>query len=356
MVSPVWAAPLMPSKPVPTATANAITLTNATRRYGDRIAVSGANLSLKAGRITALLGPSGSGKSTILRMIAGLEPLDEGSLHAGDQLLADAKTQTPPEQRDIGLVFQDYALFPHLSIIDNVAFGLKGSKAERHRIARDWLAQVRLADRADAWPHMLSGGEQQRVALVRALARQPRAILLDEPFSGLDRHLKSEVRRSLIDTLRASGTAVLVVTHDAEEALMMADDLVLMDGGQILQSDTPEACYNRPASLAAARLLGETEVLDAVIKNGTATTAFGAMATSLPDGPAHLMARPESLILTPANDGAEITTLSFGGTFTEVTLTSGPATLRARPPRADLKPGTCVQVTFDPHTTQVYPA
>jgi len=339
-----------------TQTAPAIHLSNASRRYGQRLAVDQASLSLYPGRITALLGPSGSGKSTILRMIAGLEPLDSGTLHAGQDLLADAQHMTPPEQRDLGLVFQDYALFPHLSLIDNVAFGLKGKKAERHRIARDWLAQVRLADRTDSWPHMLSGGEQQRVALVRALARQPRAILLDEPFSGLDRHLKSEVRRSLIDTLRASGTAVLVVTHDAEEALMMADELVLMAAGQILQSGTPETCYRQPVSLAAARLLGETEVLDAMVKNGLATTAFGTMACDLADGPAHLMARPESLTLTPASKGAEITALAFGGTFTEVTLASGPTALRARTPRTDLKLGTCVQVAFDPHTTQIYPA
>ena len=339
-----------------TQTPAVITLSNATRRYGPRVAVKDASLTLRAGQITALLGPSGSGKSTILRMIAGLEPLDEGTLHAGDQPLADARASIPPEHRDIGLVFQDYALFPHLSVADNVAFGLKGTGAERRRIALEWLAQVRLADRADAWPHMLSGGEQQRVALVRALARKPRAILLDEPFSGLDRHLKSQVRHSLIDTLRASGTSVLIVTHDAEEALMMADELVLMDQGRILQSGTPQACYRQPASLAAARLLGEAEVLPATVRDGLATTPFGPHPCDLPDGPAWLMARPESLDLVPDPDGTPITALAFGGSFTEVTLQSGSDILRVRTTGSDLQAGDRARVRFSPATTAVYPA
>ncbi|MEG1453015.1 ABC transporter ATP-binding protein, partial [Brevundimonas sp.] len=290
-------------------------LSNARRSYNGRVAVSDASLTLKAGRITALLGPSGSGKSTILRMIAGLEPLDGGSLHAGETLLADTRSSVPPEHRDIGLVFQDYALFPHLSVADNVAFGLKGSKKDRRAQAIEWLAHVKLADRADSWPHMLSGGEQQRVALVRALARKPRAILLDEPFSGLDRHLKSEVRRSLIDTLRASGTAVLIVTHDAEEALMMADDLVLMDKGVILQTGSPQDCYQRPSSIAAARLLGEAEVLKARIKDGIATTAFGSSPCDLVNGEGWLMARPETIQVMAAVEGSVVTNIVFGGTF-----------------------------------------
>lgn len=333
-----------------------ITLSNASRRYGARVAVKDASLSLKAGRITALLGPSGSGKSTILRMIAGLEPLDSGTLHAGSQLLADARSSVPPEHRDIGLVFQDYALFPHLSIIDNVAFGLKGSRKDRREQALGWLEQVKLADRAESWPHMLSGGEQQRVALVRALARKPRAILLDEPFSGLDRHLKSEVRHSLIDTLRASGTAVLIVTHDAEEALMMADELVLMDKGEILQSGTPQDCYTRPASIAAARLLGETEILKANVRSGVAATAFGTLPCDLPDGDAWLMARPEAIHISASCEGSRISDVAFGGSFSEVTLKSADETLRVRTHSTALKSGDLASVRFDPETTRLYPA
>ncbi|MEG2497950.1 ABC transporter ATP-binding protein, partial [Brevundimonas sp.] len=316
-----------------------IRLSNARRSYNGRVAVSDASLTLKAGRITALLGPSGSGKSTILRMIAGLEPLDGGSLHAGETLLADTRSSVPPEHRDIGLVFQDYALFPHLSVADNVAFGLKGSKKDRRAQAIEWLAHVKLADRADSWPHMLSGGEQQRVALVRALARKPRAILLDEPFSGLDRHLKSEVRRSLIDTLRASGTTVLIVTHDAEEALMMADDLVLMDKGVILQAGSPQDCYKHPSSISAARLLGEAEVLKARIQNGSATTAFGSIPCNLADGTGWLMARPETIHTSPAREGAKVTAIAFGGTFCELTLEKDGQSLRLRTPATTLKVG-----------------
>jgi len=331
-----------------------ITLSNVRRDYHGRVAVKGASLSLKPGRITALLGPSGSGKSTILRMIAGLEPLDGGTIHAGDTLLADDRHSIPPERRDIGLVFQDYALFPHLSIADNVAFGLKGSRQSRRGQALQWLAQVRLADRADSWPHMLSGGEQQRVALVRALARKPRAILLDEPFSGLDRHLKSEVRSSLIDTLRATGTAVLVVTHDAEEALMMADELVLMDKGEILQSGTPQDCYTRPASIAAARLLGETEVLGCTVTSGTASTAFGEIPCDLPDGVAWLMTRPESVHVSAACDGGTVRSVTFGGTFHEIVLEKDGNTLRIRTPSTALKVGDIATIRFDPATTHVY--
>lgn len=346
----------MPSNPAVTDNAAVITLSNASRIYGQRVAVNDASLSLHAGRITALLGPSGSGKSTILRMIAGLEPLDGGTLHAGTDLLADTKGSVPPEQRDIGLVFQDYALFPHLSVADNVAFGLKGSKKERRAKAVEWLAEVKLADRADNWPHMLSGGEQQRVALVRALAREPKAILLDEPFSGLDRHLKSEVRQSLIDTLRASGTAVLIVTHDAEEALMMADDLVLMDKGRILQSGSPQNCYTAPVSVAAARLLGEAEILKATVHNGIATTAFGSLPCNLPDGEARLMARPETIHVSPSCDGQRVVSVAFGGSFTELTLKSGDETLHIRSHASALKAGNLASVRFDPDTTRVYSA
>lgn len=329
-------------------------LSNARRSYNGRVAVSDTSLALSAGRITALLGPSGSGKSTILRMIAGLEPLDGGTLHADDILLADQHSSVPPEHRDIGLVFQDYALFPHLTVADNVAFGLKGSKKDRRAQALEWLANVKLADRADSWPHMLSGGEQQRVALVRALARKPRAILLDEPFSGLDRHLKSEVRRSLIDTLRASGTAVLIVTHDAEEALMMADDLVLMDKGIILQSGSPQDCYRHPSSIAAARLLGEAEVLKARITDGIATTVFGSIPCDLADGEGWLMARPESIHASPAREGAKVTAIAFGGTFSELTLEKGGQSLRLRTPFTALKIGDVASVRFDEATTSVY--
>jgi len=235
-----------------------LTVEGVSRAYGQRRAVIEASLTLEAGKITCLLGPSGSGKSTLLRLIAGLEPVDAGVIRAGDEVLSRPGHTTAPERRGTGLVFQDYALFPHLTVLDNVRFGLTAlPRGEQRARAMAALDRVGLADRARDWPHALSGGEQQRVALARSLVREPAAILLDEPFSGLDAHLKAGVRDELTAALRAAGAAVLIVTHDPGEAMMMADRLVLMDGGRVIQSGEPADCHDRPASVAAARLLGE---------------------------------------------------------------------------------------------------
>lgn len=335
-----------------------LTVRGATRRFGGRVAVDDVDLELRAGRITALLGASGSGKSTLLRMIAGLEPLDAGSIRSGDRLLADAAFSVPPEARGVGLVFQDYALFPHLSVVDNVAFGLKDKpKAERRRLALEWLDTVHLADRAEAWPHMLSGGEQQRVALVRALARQPHTVLLDEPFSGLDRHLKAEVRETLMGALRAASAAVLMVTHDAEEALLMADDLALMDRGRILQTGRPDEAYLQPVSIAAARLLGEAQLLPAVIRSGTAVTAFGAIpAPGAPDGPASAMIRIGDARISAEGAPATVAGLAFGGPFTEITVQADNQTLRLRATGAPPALGGTVGVVLDAARVRFYPA
>lgn len=335
----------------------ALTVRGATRRFGARLAVDRVDLDLRAGRITALLGPSGCGKSTLLRMIAGLEPMDAGAIHAEGRLLADAAHSTPPEARGVGLVFQDYALFPHLNVADNVAFGLKDRpRAERRRTALEWLDTVHMADRADAWPHMLSGGEQQRVALVRALARRPHTVLLDEPFSGLDRHLKSEVRQTLISALRAADAAVLMVTHDAEEALLMADDLALMDKGRILQTGAPVEAYLQPVSPAAARLLGEVELLSAEVRAGVAMTAFGPLpAPDAPDGSAWVMIRPGDAVVGTEGAPATVGAIAFGGPFTEVKLLAGGQTLRLRTTGPVPSIGEAIRVTLDPARARFYP-
>ncbi len=320
-----------------------------TRRYGSKTAVEAADLDLRAGRITCLLGPSGSGKSTLLRLIAGLEPVDAGEVRAGERLLSAPGRTVPPEARDVGLVFQDYALFPHLSAIDNVMFGLSDlPRAERRERALAALQDVKLADRARAWPHALSGGEQQRVALARTLVRRPHTVLLDEPFSGLDAHLKSEVREGLLDTLKAAGAAVLLVTHDAAEALMMADDLVLMDEGRVIQSGDPQACWARPASTAAARLLGEVNSLPARVTGGVAVTALGSTpAPGLPDGPAVLLIRPNDL--TPGAEGLEtvVETTRFGGHFSEVGARLGDERVHIHVPGVIARPGDVVRIQAD---------
>ena len=326
-----------------------ITVRGVTRRYGQKAAVEGADLDLRAGRITCLLGPSGSGKSTLLRLIAGLEPVDAGDIRAGERVLSAPGRTVPPESRDVGLVFQDYALFPHLSVRDNVMFGLGNlPAAERKARAMAALTEVRMADRAKSWPHSLSGGEQQRVALARTLVRRPHTVLLDEPFSGLDAHLKSEVREGLLATLKAAGAAVLLVTHDAGEALMMADDLVLMDGGRVIQSGDPQACWARPASTAAARLLGEVNRLPAVVTAGVATSPLGALpAPGLPDGPAALLIRPQDL--TPGAEGLEtkVETTRFGGHFSEVGARLGNDMVHLHVPGVIARPGDVVRIQAD---------
>jgi iron(III) transport system ATP-binding protein len=273
-----------------------------------RPAVDGVELTLTCGRVTALLGPSGSGKSTLLRAIAGLEPLDAGEIRFENHLWSAPGLHKPPEDRRCGVVFQDYALFPHLTALDNVAFGLReGTKDQRRQTAIARLEAVELADRAKAYPHELSGGEQQRVALARALAIKPDVMLLDEPFSGLDRRLRSELRGATADVLRQSEAATLIVTHDAEEALELADSIALMNEGRIIQTGAPDTLYMKPNSLTAARLLGDVGVFEADIHDGAAHTVLGAYpAQEFTDGDtALLLVRPEGVKLGRADaDGA----------------------------------------------------
>jgi iron(III) transport system ATP-binding protein len=211
-----------------------------------------------------------------LRAVAGLEQLDSGDIRFGDAVWSAPGTHVPPEQRKVGLVFQDYALFPHMNALDNVAFGLTG--AERKAQAMEQLEAAELGDKARKFPHELSGGEQQRVALARALAPKPQVMLLDEPFSGLDRRLRSAVRARTVAALKRAGAAALIVTHDAEEALDVADTLALMLDGVIVQTGTPEDVWFKPVSAAAARLLGDANILSGQVEAGRVETPFGALA------------------------------------------------------------------------------
>jgi iron(III) transport system ATP-binding protein len=332
---------------------SAIEVKGARRIYGKKAAVDGASLNVEAGRLTCLLGPSGCGKSTLLRLIAGLEPLEGGEIIAEGRVVSGPRVHVAPEERQIGFVFQDYALFPHLTVEQNVAFGLTNlPRAQRHARALAELERVRLADRATAWPNALSGGEQQRVALARALARNPHAILLDEPFSGLDGRLKAEVRDAALEALRDAGAASLIVTHDAEEALMMADDLALMQAGRILQTGAPRECYLRPASMAAARLLGEANELPVTkLDGGMACTAFGAV----PGSGAVVMARPEALVLGGEGARAKVTAARFAGGYVMLTLFADAETATARVPVTGApKVGDEVRVSLDPAFCAVF--
>lgn len=328
----------------------ALVVEDARRLYGAKAAVDGASLTLAAGRIHCLLGPSGCGKSTLLRLIAGLEPLDGGRIVAGPRTLSGAGVHLPPEARDVGFVFQDYALFPHLTAGENVGFGLRrASAADRRAAALTQLERVRLAERFGSYPQQLSGGEQQRVALARALARRPAAVLLDEPFSGLDGQLKGEVRDVTLAALRSAGASALLVTHDAEEALLMADDLSLMSAGRVLQSGAPREVYGRPVSLAAARLLGEADAWPVQVVSGRADTPFGPVsAAGLPDGPGLAIARPEAPRPDPSGVEVRVTESRFAGHTTVVTLERAGVLAHARwHPAEAPEAGTVTRVRLD---------
>ncbi|EPX80433.1 ABC transporter ATP-binding protein [Salipiger mucosus] len=255
------------------------------RRFDGRAVVDHVSLTIAPGNVTCLLGPSGCGKSTTLRMIAGVEMQDEGTIHVDGNLVCDTVFRIPPERRNIGLMFQDFALFPHLSVGDNVAFGLKGDRAAKRKRAGALLERVGLSHFIDEFPHQLSGGEQQRVALARALAPQPRIMLMDEPFSGLDNRLRDGIRDETLALLKEEGASVLLVTHEPEEAMRMADEIALMRDGQIVQRGAPYNIYNAPADKAAVAFFSDVNVLRGKVEGALTDTPFGVfLAPGVPDG------------------------------------------------------------------------
>lgn len=275
--------------------------------YGSLQALQEISLTVAAGEVVSLLGPSGCGKTTMLRLVAGLERLQTGAIHLAGKLVADAHRSLPPEQRTIGMVFQDYALFPHLNVAENVRFGLRGlADGEQKRRAADALERVDMLTHADNFPHQLSGGQQQRVALARALAPQPRLMLMDEPFSGLDARLRDVVRERTLRILQDAGAAVLMVTHDPEEAMFMSSRIALMRSGRLVQFDQPEALYFRPADSFVARFFGEINLLPVHGTGREVMTPFGML--PLPTAltgilSLNLMIRPEGMDIVPVAEG-----------------------------------------------------
>lgn len=255
------------------------------RRYGGRAVVDDVSLTVRAGQVTCLLGPSGCGKSTILRLIAGVEMQDSGEIHVDGKLVCDTRTHVPPERRSIGLMFQDFALFPHLSVADNVAFGLKGTREAKRARVVELLERVDLMRFIDGFPHQLSGGEQQRVALTRALAPRPSIMLMDEPFSGLDNRLRDGIRDETLSLLKEENAAVLLVTHDPEEAMRMADEIALMRGGRIVQTGAPYHVFTRPVDRPVVAFFSDTNILQAQVNGALADTVFGQfLAPGVADG------------------------------------------------------------------------
>lgn len=245
------------------------------RRFSGRAVVDDVSLAIAPGQVMCLLGPSGCGKSTTLRMIAGVETQDSGEIFVDGERVSGPNLRTPPEHRGIGLIFQDFALFPHLTVAANVAYGLRGSKVAAAARAGEMLERVRMSQHADAYPHTLSGGEQQRVALARALAPSPRVMLMDEPFSGLDNRLRDGIRDETLAILKEEGTAVLLVTHEPEEAMRMSDDIALMRQGRIVQQGAAYNVYTRPADKAAMAFFSDINVMTAVVQGALAETPFG---------------------------------------------------------------------------------
>ena len=272
-----------------------------TKRYGSVAALNTVNLTVAGGSRTAVVGPSGSGKTTLLRILAGFEAPDAGRVVLDGEILADGADAIPAHRRGVGIVMQDGALFPHLSIADNIGFGLERSAADRRDRIVSLMRMVEL-DTAmlDRRPDALSGGQQQRVALARALARRPRLMLLDEPFSALDTRLRAATRKKVAQLLKAEGITTILVTHDHAEALSFADQVAVMGGGRLLQAGTPQQLYLRPDSPVIAEFLGDVVMLPAVIANGYAECALGRIIVTDQKrcGPANIMLRPEQISLT----------------------------------------------------------
>ena len=270
-------------------------LRHVTRRLDGRAVVDDVSLGVARGQLTCLLGPSGCGKSTTLRMVAGVERQDKGEILVDGQVISDSQKSLAPEHRHIGLMFQDFALFPHLRVSENVAFGLSGDKAAARTRVGELLERVGLTQFYNAYPHELSGGEQQRVALARALAPRPSIMLMDEPFSGLDNRLRDGIRDDTLRVLRDEGTAVLLVTHEPEEAMRMADRIALMRAGGIVQDGTPYELYSRPVDRNAVAFFSDINVVAGKVSDGQVDTAFGRFdAPGIEDGAsAEVVIRPQ---------------------------------------------------------------
>ncbi|MGY1836134.1 ABC transporter ATP-binding protein [Blastococcus sp. SYSU DS0510] len=306
---------------------SSLTVTGLTKAFGATPVLAGVDLHVPAGGFTALLGPSGCGKTTLLRLVAGFDDPDRGTVALDDRTVAGAGRGVPARQRGIGFVPQEGGLFPHLSVAGNVTFGLpRRRRGDRGRVA-ELLALVGLdADLADRSPHQLSGGQQQRVALARALAPEPGLVLLDEPFSSLDAALREDTRRAVAAALGAAGATAVLVTHDQAEALSMADQVAVLRDGRLVQLTDPRTLYRRPADLDVAAFVGESVVLDAEVRDGSALCVLGDLpvAGAVADGPARVLLRPEQLRLGPplgAGARARVREVDFYGHDSRVWLT-----------------------------------
>jgi iron(III) transport system ATP-binding protein len=331
-----------------------VQLDNVTKSFGSTVAVQSASLTVLSGEFVALLGPSGCGKTTLLRIIAGFEEPESGEVRIGGRAVSGPGGHVGPERRQVGMVFQDYALFPHLTVAENVAFGLR-DRPKRERPARvaEVLELVGLPDLGRRFPHELSGGQQQRVALARSLAPEPSIVCLDEPWSAIDPIRRQAMRDELAAILRAAGTTVLLVTHDQEEALALADRVALMRDGEIVQVDAPERLYYEPVDPWAAEFVGPANFLGGRVDHGQAVTPVGALAArdrTASDGPCTVLVRPELVQLAPDEDADAVVVLrEFRGhdVVHRVQLADGSQLVSQRPSNELVPLGARVRVRLD---------
>ena len=334
--------------------------------YGGVVAVRDLSLEVAKGELLVILGPSGCGKTTTLRMMAGFEWPDAGTIRLSGKTVADPDTFTPPERRKIGMVFQDYALFPHLSLEKNIAYGLpsirhRGFGKDPNRVMKQLRLSVRVSEvlglvgithLSKRMPHELSGGEQQRAALARALAPRPLVLLMDEPFSNLDAKLREQVREDMKRILSHTEVTTVLVTHNQEEALAMADRVAVMNRGRLEQVDTPEKVYRRPATTFVANFVGTAGFLSARFSDGCLQTAAGPVKRDSPPRYAtdlEVLARPEELTFEPSEDGkGRLISSAYHGAYTLYTIImdNGEIVYSMKPTREFYPEGTSVEVRF----------
>lgn len=344
--------PTSPRRPAGVTFAASLAFENIRHSYHGKETIRDISLEARPGEVLCLLGPSGSGKTTLLRIAAGIEAQTSGRVLIDGRVVAGPDLFVPPEKRGVGLMFQDYALFPHLSVLDNVRFGLTAMPAKAaHAEAMVALERVGLSHYADKFPHALSGGEQQRVALARALAPRPGVLLMDEPFSGLDSRLKDTIRADTLDVLRQSRATAIVVTHDAEEAMRMGDRIALLNHGRLVQLGRSQDLYRRPQSLFAAGFFSEINRLQGRVRHGAVATPLGrGDASGLADGTVVDVAVRISQVMVSESAGtirARILTRRFLGVVELLTLAVDglDEPLRARI-RADQLPDGLTDVTI----------